>query len=224
MKFVRLLMLLNSIHNEILTLNAANVIYADPFALNSSGNVSLADDYIQSLGFKSTINVDFLLGDGRLDADGAFSAEKSTIEADEVFCNGDSSCANSFSEWKKTSSKDMLSSTDWSQCGGANSCENSYQTAATWLHCDGEQSCANTLLLENSRQIYGHGHLSLYNTTTKAGTDINYASWSMVGYYAGYLLDIQCLSSDDVCYINCYGNGCYNTRVNCHSSAMYGRL
>ena len=114
-------------------------------------------------------------------------------------------------------------------CGGILSCSNSsILIASGTIDCNGDHSCARSNISLNINintntsnestthtvsTIQATGSYSLKSATITVSSAGN-VSIELIGYYSGYNALIICQNNSQ-CNIKCYGNGCYNTTVNC---------
>ena len=161
-------------------------------------------------GYKSAAGINTnIISTSDLRVQGGFGAYKVgsvNVEDISVFSDSGLSYANP-----------PLISTASINCFTTNSCTHTtLQSDATTVNaiyrCWGEQSCAGSILTE-TQTVEGYGAYSLLNaiifSTGDATTTVN-----LYGYKAGYNLTIKGLSGETV-NINCYGNGCNGTLLDC---------
>lgn len=84
----------------------------------------------------------------------------------------------------------------------------------TSVYCAGDHSCTNSYI-SGAATIVAEGAYSVKNAIidTTDVDDESIVQISLYGYHAGYNTSVLCRSGK-ICYINCYGNGCYNTFCN----------
>ena len=140
-------------------------------------------------------------------------------------------CYGSYSCYKIESVETTASGTGYFTCYGLFSCASCpyVDFGDTVLHCYGEKSCFDSSIISSSDQaIYCDGGESCGSSTISA-TDYVYfdgflsANKAMLdgggypyyyfrGAFAGYNATVTC-NSGDICYIYCYGNGCFNLNL-----------
>ena len=208
-----------------------------------SNSTIRTSDNIECNGYKSCINnevIESYYGDIR--CDGSYSCTNTqniTVPKDyqEIYCGGASSCRNCNSI--------MSRMTVW--CDGINSCtdSNTLMAGIDDVECDGENSCSNTNIL-NSDDIEHYGAYSgqnsiVFNSINNDGfsqkleddldSNLKYEV-NCAASYAGYNSTFICNkpvnktfyrhgSGEQVnveCELLCYGNGCYKSRMLCHSN------
>ena len=102
------------------------------------------------------------------------------------------------------------------ECSGSNTCQNTNHSAEQSFQiaqviCSGENSCYGARI-NSVKQIDAKGSFSISNSViTSGGGDLIV---NIYGFLAGNNATIYC-KNNDLCYINCFGNGCMNTQVIC---------
>lgn len=99
-------------------------------------------------------------------------------------------------------------------------------TSAGILECAADFSCAlSTVSNAMEAIVYVGGAYAAYNSiiTSPGKAIVNGYDLTIIldGYYSGYNLTIYCKPSDS-CYIECYGNGCVNTMIDCPNDNCFG--
>ena len=166
--------------------------------------------------FNSSIGFSSDTRNSTVQCTGAFSCYKiENIEAPQtVIGDGDNSLSYSQSE--------SLITAKTIDCLGSSSCAYSTlygQDSSAVVNCYGDQSCRGATIsffgVINGRGAYSLAHSSIDSATEGTSNNITI---NLSGNYAGYNATIKC-NNDDFCFINCYGNGCNGTLLDCNSDA-----
>ena len=178
-------------------------------------------------GTAQNATIDIISGDVRCNAGrGCYNSKSIKIENGELTCKGDTSCADTQGE--------VLLYNAFVQ--GASGFTNNKHVAVDELYCYADQSCAHSKFTnvnsaywqsvivesnsDNTRKINANGAYSLYNSSYTTSNDSISIEFYFYGHYAGYLFDLTC-SEKDTCFIECYGSGCYNMKLNCLGTCFY---
>eukprot|EP01084_Bolivina_argentea_P085566 154653_1 len=157
-------------------------------------------------------------GTSYVECGGAFACQSTLFitTSNHVYCTGSNSCANitgSSSSFIQTTGATMRIA-----CLASNSCYGSHlKTAGGAIQCYGDQSCAESNI-EGSGYVYGTGAYSLVNSVIMSPGTNTTMHVDLFGYNAGFGANISC-DYGDLCHINCYGNGCYMTYIDCKDKA-----
>eukprot|EP01084_Bolivina_argentea_P031160 57679_1 len=177
------------------------------------GNTIIDDSgTVYGYGYKSMSGGNTSINNYQTACFGAFSCDGISFinSSSNVYCMGSNSCRNVYGSNLSFIGGALI------QCYGTNSCSYSNMRATGangFIGCGGDQSCVYSHI-EDTSDISATGSYSLLYAVIKSANNNTTMNVDLFGFNAGFGANIICELSD-VCYINCHGNGCYMTYINC---------
>ena len=176
--------------------------------IDSGGGIIYPSGYRSTFGSNTSLTTTF---DVRIR--GAFGCYKiGSITSDDIFVYTENGLSHAIGP---------LSARTSVGCFASVSCNHISIRNASNVYCWGDQSCLN-IHISSTDKIEGHGAYSLMNSIVENINTTNSATIDLNGYNAGYNLSIICRGDSTTntttateCTINCNGNGCNGTRLDC---------